>query len=120
MLTNRLRPSFLPIPALAAAIGLVRFAFAPGLVFEPSWLLPLLNTLFVTLVCFAVAYLAARNYRATGRLQVLLLGAGVLVFGTGGAVAGFLRHLPGSGANLNVTTYNTAALLGGVCHFAAA
>ena len=120
MRTNRLRPSFLPIPALAAVIGVVHFAFAPDDVFEPPWLLPVLNTLFVTLVCFSVAYLAARNFRATGRLQVLLLGAGVLAFGTGGAVAGFLRQLPGSGANLNVTTYNTAAMLGGVCHFAAA
>jgi len=74
----------------------------------------------VTLVCFLVAYIAMRNYKATGRIQILLLGCGVLAFGFGGAVAGWLRSIPGAGANLNVTIYNTAALIGAIFHFVAA
>ena len=67
-----------------------------------------------------VAYIAMRNYKATGRVQILLLGCGVLAFGIGGVVAGFARSVPGAGANLNVTIYNTGALIGAVFHFAAA
>ncbi len=92
----------------------------PTLFFEPPWLLPIMNTLFVTVVCFIVAYIAMRNYKATGRIQILLLGCGVLAFGIGGVVAGLLRSVPGTGANLNVTVYNTSALVGAIFHFFAA
>ncbi len=92
----------------------------PSLFYEPSWLLPITNTVFVTVVFFIVAYIAMRNYKATGRIQVLLLGCGVLAFGIGGVIAGFVRSVPGAGANLNVTVYNTGALMGAVFHFAAA
>jgi hypothetical protein len=61
-----------------------------------------------------------RNYKATGRIQILLLGCGVLAFGIGGVVAGFVRRVPGAGPNLNVTIYNTGALIGAIFHFAAA
>ena len=61
-----------------------------------------------------------RNYKATGRIQILLLGCGVLAFGMGGVIAGFVRSVPGAGANLNVTIYNTGALIGAVFHFVAA
>jgi PAS domain S-box-containing protein len=42
-----------------------------------------------------------------------------LIFGIGGVIAGFVRGLPG-GANLNVTIYNTGALVGAIFHFMAA
>jgi len=112
--------SFLPIPALIVLITALHFTVGPKVFFEPLWLLPVTNTVFVTAVCFLVAYIALRNYQASGRIQVLLLGCGLLSFGIGGVVAGWLRDVPGAGANLNVTIYNTAALLGGIFHFAAA
>jgi hypothetical protein len=112
--------SFTPIPALISLMVVLYFTVKPTLFYEPVWLLPVTNTLFVTVVCLLVAYIALRNYRATGRIQILLLGCGVLAFGIGGVVAGFLRDVPGIGANLNVTIYNTGALAGGAFHFVAA
>jgi hypothetical protein len=112
--------SFMPIPALIVIIAALYLIVKPSVFYEPSWLLPLTNTVFVTVVFFIVAYIAMRNYKAAGRIQILLLGCGVLAFGIGGVVAGFVRSVPGGGANLNVTIYNTGALIGAVFHFAAA
>ena len=112
--------SFLPIPALIIVVLVLYLAVKPSAFFEPAWLLPITNTVFVTLVCFIVAYIALRNYKATGQIQILLLGCGLLSFGIGGVVAGWVRSAPGAGANLNVTIYNTGALIGAIFHFAAA
>ncbi len=112
--------SFLPIPALVLLIAGLESFVPPSLYYEPPWLLPLTNTLFVTVVCFIVALIALRNYWATGQVQVLLLGCGVLTFGLGGVIAAFIRSVPEVGANLNVTIYNTAALGGAIFHAAAA
>ena len=112
--------AFLPIPTLALIIVALELFVQPSLFYEPTWLLPIMNTVFVTLVSLIVAYFAMRSYRATGNIRVLLLGCGVLVFGIGAAVAGLVRSIPGHGANLNVTLYNTGALFGAIFHFAAA
>ncbi len=84
-------------------------------VFEPPLLLPALNTLFVSLVSFAVAYISARCYMKMGLLNVLLLGCGVLVFGAGNLIAGWLITAPGS-PNINVAIHNSGALLGSLFH----
>jgi PAS domain S-box-containing protein len=118
--TDKESLSFIPIPALIIIVLALYLIVKPSVFFEPTWLLPITNTVFVTLVCFIVAYIAMRNYKATGRIQILLLGCGVLAIGTGGAVAGWLRSVPGAGANLNVTIYNTGALIGAIFHFVAA
>ena len=112
--------AFIPIPALVVVILVLHLIINPSRFYEPPWLLPITNAVFVTLVFLIVAYIAMRNYKATGRIQILLLGCGVLAFGIGGFVAGFVRSIPGQGANLNVTIYNTGALIGAVFHFAAA
>ncbi|HET6438562.1 MAG TPA: PAS domain-containing protein [Anaeromyxobacter sp.] len=111
--------SFLPIPILLALMTLAGLAFGPSVYYDPAWLILLGNMLGVTAVGLVVSYVALRNYQATGRLQVLLLGCGVLTFGIGGAIAALVRSMS-DGANLNVTIYNTSALLGGSCHLAAA
>ncbi|MGA2991266.1 MAG: PAS domain S-box protein, partial [Candidatus Korobacteraceae bacterium] len=113
------RLSFLPIPVLMVSMAVIHFAVKPAIFFEPAWLLPITNAVFVTGVCFVVAYVAMKNYLATARIQILLLGCGLLSFGLGGVIAGWVRSFP-DGANLNVTIYNTAALLGAIFHFVAA
>jgi len=110
---------FLPIPLLAGIIAMLYFVVDPSAYYDPGWLIPVTNTLFVGLICFGVAFISMRNFRATGRMQILLLGCGVLIFGLGGVIAGFVRGLP-DGANLNVTIYNTGALVGALFHFVAA
>ena len=112
--------AFIPIPVLIAVVVALNLIVKPSLFYEPSWLLPITNTLFITLVLIIVAYIAMKNYMATGRLQILLLGCGVLAFGIGGVVAGVVRSVPGAGANINVTIYNMGALIGALFHFAAA
>jgi PAS domain S-box-containing protein len=111
--------SFVPIAVLLALLALAFWGVSPSLYYDPPWLIMLGNVLGVTAVSLLVAHVAQRNYRATGRVQVLLLGCGVLTFGIGGALAALVRGLP-DGANLNVAIYNTGAVLGGAFHVAAA
>lgn len=116
----RISPSLIPIPILILLSVSVYFSVNSTIVYEPPWLLLLSNTLFVTLTALAVAYIAMKAYRATGLIQFLLLGCGVLIFGIGAVEAGLLRNIPDRGANLNVTLHNIGALGGGLFHFFAA
>jgi hypothetical protein len=77
-------------------------------VYEPPLLLPVLNTIFLSLVCFVVAYISGRAYLANGSLRLLLIGTGMLIFGATSMVAGWLIG-PG-GPNVNVTIYNSGVL----------
>jgi len=83
--------------------------------FEPPLLLPILNMVFVAAVSFAVAYISARCYLTMGLPNILLLGCGVLTFGAGNLVAGWLITSPGA-PNVNVIIHNTGALLGSLFH----
>jgi PAS domain S-box-containing protein len=111
---------FIPVPALILIVAVLHVIIKPSLFFEPTWLLPITNTLFVTVVCFVIAYIAIRSYKTSGRIQILLLGCGVLGFGLAAVVAALLRSVPEAGANLNVTIYNTGALVAAIFHFIAA
>jgi PAS domain S-box-containing protein len=117
--SRRFRTSFLPIPALIILMAAVYLTVDPSVFYDPPWLILIGNTLFVTIVSLVVSYIASKNYSATGRIQILMLGCGVLAFGVGGFLAAIVRDLPG-GANLNVTIYNTGALIGAAFHFVAA
>jgi PAS domain S-box-containing protein len=110
-----IRPSFLVIVALGAAMAALALTVGPSVFWDPPWLILLGNTLFITGVGLAVAYLALRAFFANGRLQLLLLGGGVLTIGVAAGVAAAVRSLAG-GANLNVTVYNVGALLAAVMH----
>ena len=110
---------FLPIPALALLMAAVYLTIPASLFYDPPWLILIGNTLFVTVVSVVVSYIAMKNYSATGRIQILMLGCGVLVFGIGGFLAAAVRGLP-DGANLNVTIYNIGSLFGAAFHFVAA
>jgi len=102
------------IPAFIVTIAVLAILDIKG-VFEPPLLLFILNTLFISVMSFVVASISARNYLKRGSLSFLLLGCGVLVLGSGGLVAGWLIGPPG-GPNVNVTIYDTGALLGAVFH----
>jgi len=110
---------FFPVPVLIAVTAALYYAVGPSRHYDPAWLIRITHTLFITLIFFTVAYFAMSNYLTTGRLQILLIGSGVLIFGLGAAISGFVRALP-DGANLHVTIYNTGALMGGLFHFIAA
>jgi PAS domain S-box-containing protein len=106
------------IPAFIVIIAVLAISDI-RVVFEPPLLLFILNTLFISVMSFVVASISASNYLKRGSLSFLLLGCGVLALGSGGLVAGWLIGPPG-GPNVNVTIYDTGALLGAVLHFTGA
>jgi len=105
-----------PLPVFIVIIAALFIAqpYTPLVVFEPPLLLPILNTLFISATSFLVAYISARSYLTSGSLTPLLLGCGVLMFGSTGLLAGWLIG-PG-GPNVNVTIYNTGALAASIFH----
>jgi PAS domain S-box-containing protein len=105
-------PIFLIVIEILVALGIQT-------VFEPPYLLLITNTVFVGLIPLYIAYLSFRTYTAHGRPGVLLIGGGMLAMGMGSILAALVRSLP-DGANMNVTVYNTAFLVGAVFAFAAA
>ncbi len=114
-----LRLSLLPIPALLVLMTVLYFSVAPTTFYDPPWLILIGNTLFVGVVGFMGGGVAWRNYNASGRIEVLLLGCAMVLFASGGMLAAAVRWLP-DGANDNVTIYNIGALAGAALHFAAA
>ena len=101
--------AILPLPLLIAIIIMLAF-INPALVFEPPFLLPILNVLFLSLIPFTVAYLAWKSYATSGTLTLFLVGCGMVALGSGSLVAGFIINIPG-GTNLNVTIFNSGALI---------
>ena len=84
-------------------------------VFEPPLLLLILNTTFAGLIPIAVSIIAARGYLFSGLKSLLFMGCGMLTFGCGAAMAGWLvdgQQVP----NVNVTIMNVGALMGSVFH----
>lgn len=108
----------IPIPIFIAIIASLAILDV-RVVYEPPLLLLILNTLFVSLTSFTVAYISARSYLTSGSLTLLLLGCGVLAYGFGGLVAGWVIGVPG-GPNANVTIHNTGVLFGSIFHIASA
>ncbi|MEI6608489.1 MAG: hypothetical protein WCO53_01955, partial [Deltaproteobacteria bacterium] len=78
-------------------------------VFEPSLLLPIMNTIFAGLIPIAVSIIAARAYLFSGLSSLLFMGCGMMTFGCAAILAGWL--ISGQqGPNVNVTIYNIGAL----------
>jgi PAS domain S-box-containing protein len=102
---------WLPIPLFTVIIA-VLFAADIRTRFEPRYLFPELNILFLSLVSWIVAYLAARSFLARGTPAVLFLGCGMLVLGCACAVAGVFGYLR-MDADV-VTVHNSGALLSGL------
>jgi PAS domain S-box-containing protein len=111
-----------PLPAVfLAAVTIALHLFLPVhpesiRSFEPPLLLPILNTVLVFVLSGIVCYAAMRSYFLSGSPTVLLLGCGVLMFGTGALFAGWLSGI--SGPNANVTVFGLSALFAAILHAA--
>ncbi|MGO9138050.1 MAG: PAS domain S-box protein, partial [Syntrophales bacterium] len=88
-------------------------------IFEPPLLLPITNTIFTAVIPLIVAFFAASSYLRKGTVSIFLMGCGMLSFGVFAALAGWLIGAQ-NGANINVTIYNTGALLGSLFHICGA
>jgi PAS domain S-box-containing protein len=97
-------------------LGIACLYIAPiDTVFEPPFLLPVTNTIFTAIIPLVVALIAARAFLRNGSLSLFLMGCGMLSFGICAAFAGWLIRAH-DGPNLNVTIYNSGALLGSLFH----
>jgi hypothetical protein len=111
------RVSLIPIPVfIAAAVALAVLDISE--VVAPLSLIPITHTLFISCVSFAVAYVSARSYMASGLYRFLLMGSGNLAFGLG-FLASWLLNVPG-GQNVLVTVDNSGTLLSSILHVSAA
>ena len=103
----------LTIAYLGVMLGL--FLDPPTGVFEPKLLLPVLNSIFAGAIPISVAIIAIRSYWVSGLSSLLLMGSGLMTFGSAAVLAGWLIG-GDQGPNVNVTIYNVGALMGAVLH----
>ncbi|CAG0984391.1 two-component system, cell cycle sensor histidine kinase and response regulator CckA [Methanosarcinales archaeon] len=108
----------IPIPAFIVLLAVLT-PLDNRAVFNPPWLLPILNTVFVFAIYLYVAYICAKSYLASGSLSIFLLGCGMLAFGSASLFGGWLIAAPG-GINVNVTLFNFGALFGSIFHLTGA
>ncbi len=110
------RAAWWPVPIFCVAILLLWVADLHGS-YELPRLLTALNFVFSTLAGLTVAYLVAVSFVASGRPGLLLLGAGVLVWGIASLVA---STFAARSANTMVTIHNLGVWVLAVCQLAAA
>ncbi len=84
---------------------------------NPPLLLPILNTVFIFLTAIIVSCISLRSYLLSGSLPLLLLGMGVLTFGSGALAAGWLRT-GSDGINVSMTIINVSFLISSIFHTA--
>jgi PAS domain S-box-containing protein len=107
------RPESLPL-LLFILFFAILYGAGPDLrsskfIFDPPWLLFALNTVFVMGLCLLIAWLCFRSFLRGGFLNVLLLGCGVLIFGSTSFAAGWLIRPP-HGLNEALTIRNVGVL----------
>ncbi len=85
-------------------------------VFEPRYLLPVLNTTFLSFIPFILAYLAAKSYlKSQGKDLLIFLSSGMFALGLGGLISGWFIG-KSEGPNLTITIYNSSVLLCSLLH----
>ena len=70
-----------PVIAIAVVIGFLAFFNAGGPVYNPPYAAFILTFLFVLVIDIAVAFVSARAYLRSGSLNIVLLGAAILITG---------------------------------------
>ncbi len=117
------RLAWLPIPLLLLTMALL-WAAAPQASRESPYLLTVLNLVFSTMASGFVAYLIGRSFLIRGTPGLLVLGCGVIAWGSAGLV-GVATGLVGLAAghfdiNVFVTIHNVCVWLSALCHLAGA
>jgi hypothetical protein len=105
------------IPLLAIAIALattIIFSITEP-IFEPSYLILIANTIFLTGTSIVVAVISARSYLNGAPSNILLLGCAFLINGLAAVIAGWFFSFS---VNATVTIYNSCTLLSAILQFA--
>lgn len=108
------RIAAIPIPVFIVVVGVLNEILpthlGPEMVYNPTWLLLVLQTVFIFATSSLVAYISLRSYLLGGTRAILLLGCGSLTWGLANMIAAFLYGPPG-GTNVVVTLVSSAGLL---------
>ncbi len=80
--------------------------------YDPPFLIPVLDTAFISLIGFLVTWYAIYIFLKIGFQAVLWLGAGAFTIGFSAFIAGWFTDL--SGYNFNITVYFVGVLLGSI------
>jgi PAS domain S-box-containing protein len=103
--------AWLPIPLFLIVLAVLSAADVP-VRFEPPYLLPALNFVFLTLVSLIVACLAAKSYMAGGTQAAMILGCGMWTLGIACAISGVFGYFD-MDAQV-VTVHNCGSFLAGL------
>src|SRR5271157_934149 len=103
----------IPPVLFVAFAGIFATTLPTSVVYEPPFLLPLLNSLLLAAVPFILAFWAARSYARQGSRMFAFLGCGMVASGLGSLLGGW--GLVRYGQNFYVTVFNIGSLLGGLC-----
>jgi len=110
------RWAWVPVALFAATVAALSQANLTGTYPAPGLLLAL-NIVFITSTSFFVAYWSARSFLSTGRLALLLFGAGLFLLGAASATSGAVMQRD---RNLAITIYNGCLLVTAFCQLAGA
>lgn len=97
---------------LIAVLNMVEPQLPRETIFDLPLLIPSLNTILLTAVAFAVAFISARGYLATGSVTLLFLGVGIFTYGVA-VQSSWLFNLP-DGANIALTIANTEYVIASI------
>ena len=81
---------------------------ATGPVYNPKYLLLILNTIFIAGTGIIVTVISARSYLKDGSINILLLGSATLIAALVALIAGWLSILS---SNQNVTIYDSGFMV---------
>lgn len=82
-------------------------------VFEPPYLVLILNLIFSVLASAFVIMITGMSFIESGTPELLLLCCGVAVWGTAGLLAGILLEM---NANIGITVHNSLVCVAAACH----
>ena len=107
--------AWVPIPLFLMSVLILMFLGFES-VYEPKILIATLNLVFSTGVSLMIVVFSVRSYRGRASAPVLLLGCGMLTFGTVSAIAGVL--VATGAINAAITIYNCGILATAGLHLA--
>ena len=113
-ITQRLSPNGIEKKLSLALIPIFLFAIVVLVAlnipaaYEPPFFLSIMNTVFLGIIPLVIAYITYRVISRSGSVSVFMMGCGILIFGLGSIVAGWVNPLSG-GPNMTVTLHNTCA-----------
>ncbi len=106
---------FYIIVVVILAGPLQTFPQVKNFVYDPPFLIPVLNTIFIFLIGFSVTWYALYIFLRVGFQTVLWLGVGAFTIGLSAFIGGWFTDI--SGYNFNMTVFISGVLLGSVFNF---